>query len=202
MKEKILYTATELFLDLGFKSVTMDDLAHEMGISKKTIYTHFENKTQLIEASTFHLFDKICAGIDAICERTPNPIEELYHIKRFVMLHLNNEKSSPQHQLKKYYPKIYESLKWKQFEVMHESVAENLQRGIDQGIFRKNMDVDFVSRMYFNGMSGIKDTKLFPQGEYNMDALMENYLEYHLRAIVTEKGLQTLNNFIQSNQNQ
>jgi hypothetical protein len=201
MKNKILHTATKMFLDLGFKSVTMDDLAAELGISKKTIYTHFENKTQLVEASTFHLFEEICTGIDAICERTPNPIEELYHIKRFVMLHLNNEKSSPQHQLKKYYPKIFESLQWKQFEVMHESVCENLRKGIEQGLFRKNMDVDFVSRMYFNGMSGIKDVQLFPLGGNNMNALMENYLDYHLRAIVTEKGLLTLNKFNQSNQN-
>ncbi|NER18972.1 TetR/AcrR family transcriptional regulator [Spongiivirga citrea] len=199
MKNKILHKATELFLDIGFKSVTMDDLAEEMGISKKTIYTHYENKTKLVEASTFHLFDKICTGIDAICESTPNPIEELYHIKRFVMLHLKNEKSSPQYQLKKYYPKIYTNLSWKQFEVMHESVSENLQRGMDQGIFRKDLDVDFVSRMYFNGMSGIKDDQLFPKEKYAADNLMESYLEYHLRAIVTEKGLETLNHFIQSN---
>ncbi len=202
MKNNILHKATEMFLDIGFKSVTMDDLAEEMGISKKTIYTHYENKTKLVEASTFHLFDKICTGIDAICENTPNPIEELYHIKRFVMLHLKNEKSSPQYQLKKYYPKIFANLTWKQFEVMHESVSENLQRGIDQGIFRKDLDVDFVARMYFNGMSGIKDDQLFPRETYAANELMEHYLEYHLRAIVTEKGLETLNHFIQSNQEQ
>ena len=60
--------STELFLNLGFKSVTMDDIANEMGISKKTIYQHFENKTKLVEAATFNLFDIICDGIDCICE--------------------------------------------------------------------------------------------------------------------------------------
>lgn len=200
MKEKILHKATEMFLNLGFKSVTMDDIANEMGISKKTIYTHYKNKTQLVEATTFSLFDTICAGIDSICEVAPNPIEELYHIKKFVMEHLKNEKSSPQYQLKKYYPKIYAALRGKQFEVMHESVKENLEKGITQGLFRKNMNVDFVARMYFNGMTGIKDTDLFPQTIFSMNQLMENYLEYHLRAIVTPKGFEILNQFIKSNQ--
>ncbi len=189
-----------MFLNLGFKSVTMDDIANEMGISKKTIYQHFSNKTDLVEACVFLLFDTICTGIDTICESAENPIEELYHIKRFVMQNLKNEKSSPQYQLKKYYPKIYGRIKLKQFEVMHESVTENLTTGIEQGLFRANMDVDFVARLYFNGMTGIKDTDLFPQGRHNMNELMENYLEYHLRAIVTKKGFETLNNFINTTQ--
>ena len=200
MKEKILIKATDMFLNLGFKSVTMDDIAFEMGISKKTIYTHYENKTKLVEAVTFHLFDIICEGIDRICETAPNPIEELYHIKKFVMEHLKNEKSSPQYQLRKYYPKIYDALKGKQFEVMHESVMENLSKGIAQGLFRKNMDADFVARMYFNGMTGIKDVDLFPQQLFTMEQLMGNYLEYHLRAIVTNKGLDILNQFILTHQ--
>ena len=200
MKQKILHTASDLFLNLGFKSVTMDDLAMQLGISKKTIYQHFENKTKLVEAVTFHLFDTICIGIDHICETASNPIEELYHIKRFVMQHLKDEKSSPQYQLRKYYPKIYDVLKWKQFDVMHENIMENLRQGIAQGIFREGLNVDFVARMYFNGMTGIKDPELFPTGKFNMNHLMENYLEYHLRAISTEKGLQILEKFINTNQ--
>ena len=80
MREKILQRATDLFLTLGFKSVTMDDLASEMGISKKTIYTHFKNKTQLVEDCTLSLFDAISQGIDFICSQGKNPIEELYEI--------------------------------------------------------------------------------------------------------------------------
>ena len=103
MREKIIQKSAELFLNLGFKSVTMDDIASEMGISKKTIYVHFPNKTKLVEAVTFTLFEMICDGIDGICSTSNNPIEELYAIKLFVMKHLKNEKTSPQYQLKKYY---------------------------------------------------------------------------------------------------
>ncbi|WP_142784867.1 TetR/AcrR family transcriptional regulator [Changchengzhania lutea] len=200
MREKIIYKAAELFLTLGFKSVTMDDIAQEMGISKKTIYVHFANKTKLVEAVTFHLFDTICDGIDTICGSSNNPIEELYAIKMFVMHHLNNEKASPHYQLKKYYPQIHKALKFKQFEKMHDSVQESLQHGVDTGVFRDTIDVDFISRMYFTGMTGIKDNMFFPTETYTMDYLMESYLEYHLRAIVTEKGFKIMNNFITSNQ--
>tara|TARA_R110002049_G_scaffold24286_5_gene86224 strand:+ start:1838 stop:2443 length:606 start_codon:yes stop_codon:yes gene_type:complete len=200
MRDNIIHKSAELFLTLGFKSVTMDDIAHEMGISKKTIYVHFANKTKLVEAVTFELFETICDGIDGICNTSNNPIEELYDIKMFVMHHLKNEQSSPQFQLKKYYPQIHDALKFKQFEKMHDSVKESLQKGVDTKLFRSNINVDFISRMYFNGMMGIKDGAIFPKEIYTMDYLMGSYLEYHLRAIVTEKGLQILNKFITSNQ--
>lgn len=200
MREKIIHKAAELFLNLGFKSVTMDDLANEMGISKKTIYVHFANKTKLVEAVTFNLFDTICVGIDDICENAINPIEELYSIKMYVMHHLKNEKSSPQYQLKKYYPQIHNTLKIKQFEKMHKSVKESLQHGVKTGVFRDTIDIDFISRMYFTGMTGIKDNMFFPPDDYDMNYLMESYLEYHLRAIVTENGFKILNKFITSNQ--
>lgn len=198
MKDKIIHKAAELFLNYGFKSVTMDDIATEMGISKKTIYVHFNNKTKLVETVTFSLFELICDGIDNICDASANPIQELYDIKMFVMNYLKNEKSSPQYQLKKYYPQIFEDLRLKQFEKMHESVEESLQKGVETKLFRSNIDVDFISRMYFNGMTGIKDEAIFPKDKFEMNYLMESYLEYHLRAIITEKGFKILNQFINS----
>ncbi|MEO0525693.1 MAG: TetR/AcrR family transcriptional regulator [Bacteroidota bacterium] len=200
MKEKILEKATDMFLNLGFKSVTMDDLAQEMGISKKTIYAHYENKTQLVEESTMHLFWAISHGIDYICTLGKNPIEELYDIKKFVMQHLKDEKSSPQYQLQKYYPKIHHTIREKQYDVMQDCVVDNLKRGIEQGIYRDNLNVDFVSRIYFSGVTSIKDYRLFPPHEFPMTRIQDHFLEYHLRGIVTPKGRKILNSIINSNQ--
>ncbi len=198
MKESILHKATDLFLTLGFKSVTMDDLAQEMGISKKTIYSHFENKTHLVEECTMNLFWYISKGIDHICSLGKNPIEELYEIKKFVMLHLKDERSSPQYQLQKYYPKIHRSLRNKQFETMQDCIIQNLRKGIDEGIYRANLNIEFVSRIYFAGVNNIKDHTLFPSDKFPIVELMDDYLEYHLRAIVTPKGRQILNETINS----
>lgn len=200
MRDKILYKATDLFLNRGFKSVTMDDLANEMGISKKTIYSHFKNKNVLVKASTEVLFDNICQGIDAIRELDQNPIEELYNIKKFVMNHLKNEKSSPQYQLQKYYPDISERMRSRQFDYMQDCVRKNLEKGLKLQLYRENLDVEFASRIYFLGMVGIKDNDIFPVDTFPMTTLLDKYLEYHLRGIVTEKGLKKLLTTIQNQQ--
>ena len=200
MKEKILHKATDMFLNYGFKSVTMDDIANGMGISKKTIYTHYSNKTKLVEECTNTLFEFISNGIDQICALEKNPIKELYEIKKFVMMHLKDEKSSPQYQLQKYYPKIYEVLKVKEYKVMSVCVVENIKKGLSLGIYRPNLNVDFVSSIYYSGVFAIKDNTLFPNTEFKMPTLEDYLLEYHLRGIVTPKGRKILNEIINSNQ--
>ncbi|MEQ8421840.1 MAG: TetR/AcrR family transcriptional regulator [Arenibacter algicola] len=198
MKEKILEKATDMFLNLGFKSVTMDDLANEMGISKKTIYTHFENKTKLVQECTFGLLNRINLGIDLICSSGKNPIEELYDIKKFVISQLKDEKSSPQYQLQKYYPKIFDNLSKKQYELMQECTVNNIKRGLEMGIYRENLNVEFVSRIYISGAASIKDDRFFPQGNFSAKELQDYFLEYHLRGIVTPKGRKILNDIINS----
>ncbi len=200
MKQKILEKATDMFLNYGFKSVTMDDIANKMGISKKTIYAHYENKTKLVVESTNNLFELISSGIDQICSMEKNPIDELYEIKKFVMMNLKNEKSSPQYQLQKYYPKVHNVLRNKHFEVMKECVVRNVEKGIALGIYRENLNIEFVARIYFSGVHSIKDQQFFPLEQFPVSKLMDNYLEYHLRGIVTPKGRKKLNKIINSNQ--
>ncbi len=200
MKDQILHKATDMFLELGFKSVTMDDLAQEMGISKKTIYSHFPNKAQLVEESTLHFFEHVSKGINQIIALKRNPIEELYEIKKLVMSHLKDEKSSTQYQLQKYYPRIFDTLRKKEFEVMHDSMLENIERGIATGIYRENLNIQFVARIYFSGVLSLCDHYLFPVKMFTRPVLEDYFLEYHLRGIVTPKGRKILNEIINSNQ--
>lgn len=199
MKEKIIYKSEELFLTLGFKNVTMDDIASALGISKKTIYAHFSNKTELVSAVTFSVLEQIYLGIEQINKKAINPIEELYDIKMFLINYLKNERVSAQYQLKKYYPKIFDQLQIKKFKKMHSSVENSLKKGVELNLFRSEIDTAFVSRVYFVGMTGIRDTSVFSETMFDKNYLMESYLEYHLRAIVTESGLQLLDNYIKKN---
>ena len=199
MKEIIINKAASLFLTLGFKSVTMDDIANDLGMSKKTIYTYFDNKTSLVEAGTTHLFKKITDGIKDIKTKSLDPITELHDIKIFLMNSLKGEKTSPYHQLQKYYPSIHKELKIKKFDFVLESTKKSLQKGVTQGLFRKKINLELISRLYFNGIMGIRNPEIFPIELFNPSVLMENYSEYHLRAIVTKKGLEKLENFYINN---
>ena len=196
MKEEIIRTAADMFLTLGFKSVTMDDIANNMGISKKTIYAHFSTKTKLVEATTFFLLTTIEEGIEKIRTQEHNAIVELFEIKKFVMHHLKDEKSSPQFQLSKYYPKLYKTVQDNHINVMHCSVAENIEKGIKEGLYRPSLPVEFISKIYFVGMLAIKNSEYFPLEKFPVKELNENFLEYHLRAIVTQKGFDVLKDIL------
>jgi len=77
---------------------------------------------------------------------------------------------------------------------MQECVIDNLKKGIELGLYRPNIDLEFISRIYFNGLTGIKDNDMFPLKNYSMKTLLNFYYEYHLRGICTAKGIKQLEN--------
>ncbi|MDT0644139.1 TetR/AcrR family transcriptional regulator [Zunongwangia sp. F363] len=201
MREKILNTASDLFLNYGFKSVTMDEIADKMGISKKTIYASFPTKAKLVEATVHHLFEVVKEGIKKIQNKEKNPLKELYEIRRYGLNYINSQKASPHYQLNKYYPKIAKSVEGKYFNTVLHCVIANLERGITTGHYRPGIPISFIARIHFAGIKGVKDPDLFPPEEYSNEVLMDYFLDYHLRAICTPKGLQTLEEFKNSHEN-
>lgn len=195
-KDEVLSKAQEMFLSIGFKSVTMDDIASELGISKKTLYGYFSNKNELVRDAAMGICCQICDGVeDLTCEHL-NPIEELYEIKKYVITHLKGDKSSSIYQLQKYYPKVHRDVSGTQYDFIRKCLAENIQRGLAMELYRANVDPDFIARIYFVCMQGIKDISLFPPDQFPPQELHEKFLEYHLRGIVTPKGRKILNKII------
>lgn len=202
MQNKILHTASELFLNLGFKSVTMDDIADKMAISKKTIYEYYENKTALIEATINFVFNRITKKIDKVCGSKSNesPIKTLFNLNKLMQEHLN-EQNAPEYQLQKYYPNIAQSLHEKKFTVITEGISENLERGIGLGLYRKDINIPIIARLYYISVSALKNSDIFQEGNYKIRDLMNTFLNYHIRAIVTSKGLKELENYLDKNEN-
>ena len=108
---------------------------------------------------------------------------------------MSSEKNSPQYQLQKYYPSLYSKLKEKEFSALSGLFSNSILEGIQTGIFRKDIDIDFVVRIFFNGISGITNIKLFPIEIYKIEDLLLNFSEYHLRALCTHKGIIKLENY-------
>ncbi len=199
MKEKIIHKSAELFLEYGFKSVTMDEIASELAVSKKTIYTYFNNKTHLVECVGEFVKDQIHEEIDLVIAKELNPIEELYEIKRTVMKRLKDEKSSPQYQMEKYYPELYKRLRQSQFEKMLTCVQKNVDRGINEGWYREEIHRIFTTRIYIAGMFNLKDEAFFKATDLSKKQLYEEFLNYHMRSIVTEQGLERLKEIEKTN---
>jgi len=195
MEENIIQNALALFLKYGFKSVTMDDIAQEMRVSKKTIYVHFPNKESLVMKSSEFQIDMVMSGMVKISKRSKDPIIELYQLKKEALKHLSSKKISPQYQLQKYYPDVYFKLAEKEFKSLGDLFSKSIIKGIQTGLFRKELNVDFVIRIFFNGIRGIKDINLFPIEQFKIDQLMVAFSEYHLRAICTPEGISKLEQY-------
>ena len=192
MKEKIIIKSSQLFLDFGFKSITMDDIASKMGISKKTIYRYFKNKEELVSNSVTYLHEKISNSICDITKQGYNAIEENFVIKNMFTDIFEKSNTSPMYQLQKYYPKIYKNLIENEFIIFEECVGTNIVKGIEEGLYRENINEDIILKFYFLLIFGLHDENIFTYKNYSLNQLEIIALEYHTRAIATKKGIEVL----------
>jgi len=186
MKDKIINKAKEMFLRLGFKSITMDDIACEMCISKKTIYKYFSNKDVLIEQSVELVHKEVHETIDKIVAQNFNAIEENFEIKRMFKEMFKSAESSPIYQLKKHYPEVYAKALTSQIEVCETCFRNNILKGMNEGLYRENLDVDNYIKFYYTLIFNINENTA---SGIEAEELELKALEYHIRAMATLAGI-------------
>ena len=177
----------------------MDDIANELAISKKTLYKYFSNKADLVDDSIVAVQKAIDDTIMFIKEQKHNAIEEEFAVKAVFKETFKNAKTSPMFQLKKYYPESYTNLVEREICMFRECNTDNLEKGIEQGLYRSEINKDLVTNFYFTLIFGVFDSDNY--GE-KMDELMKveyQILEYHIRAIATKKGIEVLENQLEIN---
>lgn len=189
MKEKIIARATEMFLKLGFKSITMDDIAGEMGISKKTIYKYFINKEVLIAESAEKMHKSIHQVIESIIAEDHNPIQENFEIRKMFKVMFQTADTSPLYQLKKHYPEIYEQVVCNELQECNRFLRHNMERGITLGLYRKDVDFENSIKFYYTLIFQINENTALESEAQELELAA---LEYHTRAIATEKGIKEL----------
>ena len=189
MEDKIIKTATEMFLKLGFKSVTMDDIAAELCISKKTIYKYFQNKEVLVEAGTAAVQHNIQQMMNTIVAQNHNTIAENFEMRNSFKEFFQSVDHSPAYQLKKQYPEIYHRMMAVQLNECNILFKKNIEKGIQEGLYRPDIDADAAVRFYYTLIFSINETTLL---EKEAKALEAKALEYHTRALATPKGLEEL----------
>lgn len=195
MKDRIMSKASDLFLKLGFKSVTMDDIAGEMCISKKTIYKYFCNKEILIEESTAMVHDEIHTIIEQIVAKKHNAIEENFEIRKMFKEMFKSADTSPIYQMKKHYPEIYAKVISREMEECNTLFKQNIEKGIEQGLYRKEIGVENYMKFYYTLIFGIKEQI---SSEKEGQKIELEILEYHTRAMATAKGILELEKQLQN----
>lgn len=189
MKDKIISKASDLFLKLGFKSVTMDDIAGEMCISKKTIYKYFCNKEILIDESTDLVHRTVHEVINTIVAKNHNAIEENFEIRKMFKEMFQGTDTSPLYQLKKHYPEIYQKVMLREINECNMCFRQNIEKGIEQELYRKDLDVDIYVKFYYILIFSIKENTISEKDSVRLEL---EALEYHTRAMATPKGIAEL----------
>jgi AcrR family transcriptional regulator len=189
MKQKIISKATDLFLRLGFKSVTMDDIANEMCISKKTIYKYFINKEVLIAESTRTVNEEVRRVFEEVQALGINAIAQHFEIRRRFRGIFDAAETSPIYQLKKHYPEIYDAVVTCEFEECRNYLVQNINKGIGEDLYRADIPVETYANLHHTTIFAIKSNT---RSEAQARELELQALEYHIRAMATEKGLAEL----------
>ena len=196
MREKIVIKAKEMFLKLGFKSITMDDIAFEMGISKKTIYKYFSNKELLIEESIQMVHAEVAETIESIVAKNHNAIEENFEIRRMFKEMFKYSETSPVYQLKKHYPEVYQRVVGNQIEICQGCFRDNILKGISEGLYRDTIDVENYVKFYYTLIFSINENTALEKEVSNLEQIA---LEYHIRAMATLSGITELEKQLKNN---
>lgn len=194
-KEKLLEDISELFLKFGLRSTSMDDIANHLKISKKTLYQYFENKDNVVEeVMLFRIRDR--ANRHYIKEiRKENPIAIIKHIKQFVIDDLNSRLPANDFDMKKYHPAVYTKIKNMEEELTREFLKELLDRGIEEGYFRANIDKDLQIYLINRPMRYVSDPDINMKMEYPITTVVCTVLDNFMRALATEKGLREIEKY-------
>lgn len=189
----LLEKTVSLFLRYGVRSVSMDDVAREAGVSKKTLYQHHNDRNGLVnDAMKYHLctIENSCRGI---FDEHQNPIDQLINISKY--FHNIYRQTNPNlfYELKKYFPETWSMIQDYREHYMLNQVSENLEKGIEAGLYRPDMQVSIIARVYTGIIEMIMDDTLFPKTEYTFKELRAEVLHYHIHGICTPKGIHYLN---------
>jgi AcrR family transcriptional regulator len=185
---KILAGATNLFMRIGIKSVSMDDIARDIGVSKKTIYKHYSDKKELvlkvIEAD--HIEDmRECSRC---CDTGNNAIQKMIDISRYISNQHKDINPTVIYDLQKYYPEAWNRVKQYQTEFIQRFIGQNIDEGKNDGLYRSDLDVYTTAFMYGTLIRGMMEQLASKENAYNFKTLHLQMVSYHLYGICTTAG--------------
>ncbi len=188
VKEHILNTALRLFTSYGIRSITMDDIAKEISISKKTIYQNFKDKDEIVYLCTKQTLEQERTAMLDIQQQSETAIDELLLITDFLRDHMWRINPSAMYDIKKYYYDAWTLYLDFKENVFIESVKSNLLRGMTEGFFRKSLNADILSILRVEQMQLTFDESIFPRNKFSFQEIQLQIFDLFIQGILTPKG--------------
>ncbi len=192
-KQKIIEVASLMYRKFGIKSVTMDDVARECMISKKTLYKYVNDKVDLLTKAFRYEFSIQSKRFTSIIEKKLNAVDEVLFIHKNLINMLKTHSPSLEYELHKYYPVIHKELIKKKSEHVYTMMLRNLEKGISEGLYYDDIDVKLIAKQRVILQVQKVENSVASYKEFLKPKAMKQMFKYHLRAICSPKGLKILN---------
>jgi len=194
--ESIISTATQLFWWRGLRSVTMDEIAREAGVSKKTIYKHFKDKATLVAHCTEK--DLCCKGEEMIeiMQTAENPVAEIIHMMRHFRRSVFSYHPSLLIDLQRYFPEAWKAYTAFKREHVLNHIISNLERGIEEGYYRPEINVKVLALMRVEQVQLAYQPDIFPTSEFETLEVQTEMLIHFMYGLVTQKGYELLQKYL------
>jgi AcrR family transcriptional regulator len=189
MKERIQQKAEELFRRYGIRTVTMDEIAGQLGISKKTIYQFYSDKDALVRDIFKGITDhnkKRCMQFRSIAE---NAIHEQFLSSEAAQEIFSNMNSSVLFDLNRFHPAVFAEFEKFKKQFLFSVIRENILRGIKEGLFRKGLDIDIITWLQLEMITGIFHNEAVMSGKTSAAHFEKEVKDFFLHGLCTEKGL-------------
>lgn len=193
--DRIIQGGEDLFLTAGIKSVTMDDIARHLGMSKKTIYQFFKDKNELVIALVKKKLKEDENNMEAIIAKSNNVMEEMINMMKCSEEIFSRINPIVIHDMQKYHPDAWAEFQNFKAEVIVRTLEELLTKGKKQGYIRPDIDVKIIARMRVSQVELGFNTSVFPLAEFSPWKVQVQFLEHFNYGICTLKGYKLLNQY-------
>ena len=188
-KELIIATATKLFIQNGIKTITVDKIVKELHTSKRTLYSHFEDKTELLRACLSVYHNKVKTENEDIIKSADNVIEAMGYLHQRIVQRSYQVNPNFFSDILHYYPGLLHESYNNTGNFAHQQLIDLAEWGIKDGIFHEDMDVQVVGKTVLSLLKLFKDTSQFPVAEYSKERLTFGILVPYLKGLCTTKGI-------------
>ena len=189
-KKIVLMQISCLYMKYGIRSLTMDDVARELRISKKTLYSYFSDKNDLVKQFlSFHMAELGYKFVE-IHRKKQNAIDALVDISILINRFLQSFNPALKYDLQKYHPDIWQLLMDYKRENIFQNVRENLVKGIRERLYRKDLNPEIIASVYVSRVETIMDKDSLDGPEVTNQELFNEVFRYHIYGICSRKGIE------------